>query len=67
MRGRTRGPSLALLKPQARLEVGASDLGVELRCLGQRFVLTPEQAEELAVDLRSFALEVRNGGSLGGA
>lgn len=50
-----------------RLEVSASDSGVTvsiqngLTKLSVR--LTPEQADELSVDIRSRSIEVRNGGA----
>lgn len=55
-------------KKAARLEVGAQDVegvGKVYLAVGETTLyLTPERAEELAVDLRSYAIEVRNGGGM---
>lgn len=57
-------------KPEGELHLGASDSGVELgiRCSKCSHLtvleMLPEQAEELAVDIGSRAIEARNGGRL---
>lgn len=54
---------------QERLEIGATETmagpRVYIRLGGERVVyLTAERAEEICVDLRNFALEVRRGGQV---
>ena len=54
-------------RAEVRFEVGARDdgeAGYVYLTLGETTLkLTPERAEDIAVQLRSFAIEVRNGGS----
>lgn len=49
-------------RAEARFEVGARDDYVYLMLGETTLKLTPERAEEIAVELRNFAIEVRNGG-----
>ena len=54
----------AMPEKRARLEIGARDGHVYVKLGELSAILSPDRAEELAVDLRSYALEVRNGGAL---
>lgn len=55
-------------RSEVRLEIGVIEdkdgTWVGLQVGAERCRLTPERAEEIAVDLRNFALEIRNGGQL---
>lgn len=69
------GPARAALAkaagrpPEVRLEIGVVEtpggkayVGIKLGA--EQVILSADRAEELAVDLRNFAIEVRNGGAL---
>lgn len=44
--------------------LGVRDGAIVLRIFGRALVMTPEQADQMASDLRNFAIEARNGGRL---
>ena len=66
---RKAGPSVPVPPQKGSIAIGASDKGVHLRieCADGQvdFVLSPEEAEDIAVELGTRAIEARNGGSLG--